>query len=129
MTQEQANQFLKKVEKYFNNQLVQIKAQGNLEIDTLLISYHSEAIENAKKKIIEDNNNRLNQITEAKEEYAHYFKEILKPNIKSINSQFNIMLEIKETLANAHYSDCIKRGLNVKRINLSSFKVSEYDGL
>ena len=129
MTQEQTNQFLEKVEAYFNQQLKQIKAQGNLELDNLLVEYHSKNIRNTKVNIVEDNNERLRHISECKENYADFFEEIAKPNIKSINSQFNIMLSAKENSANTFYQKCVNRGLSVQKIDLSSFKVSEYDGI
>lgn len=129
MTQEQANQFLEKVEAYFKIQMAQIKAQGNLEIDNLLVQYHSKNVENAKVKVIEDNNKRLKDIAEYKENYADFFEEIARPNIKSINSQFNIFLDIKQTLANTHYNQCVQRGLIIQKVDLSQFKVAENDGI
>lgn len=95
MTEKQIH-FLKKVEKYFNNQLAQIKNQGNLDIDNLLVKYHTKSVESARAKIIKDNQKRLSEIAEYKEKYTTFFNEIAKPDIKSLNSQFNIMLGMKE---------------------------------
>ncbi len=128
MTQESENQFLEKLEAYFDQQLVQIKAQSNLEIDTLLVQYHSEAVEGAKANVIKDNSKRLNEIARYKDKYGDH-PEIVNSSIKSVNFQFNIFLDMKQTLANIHYNDCVNRGLSVQKVDLSIFKVDEDDGL
>ncbi len=120
-------EYLDKVQQYFDNELLKYKALTKSQTDTMLIKYHTDAIESAKKRVIELQQKRLVDIARQKEMFTSDM--ILPRAIKSVNIMFNGNIDMTETCANIHYNSCIKAGLQVEKINLSSFLVSEDNGL
>lgn len=121
-------EYLDGLQAYLDQRLSNLKGYLASGVNAMLLSYHTQALEEAKTAIVEENQQRIQDI----EKYKNQFKDspgLMESMIKSTNSSFNMMLRTRETLANIHYRDCVTNGLKVEKIDLSAFKVDENDGL
>lgn len=127
MTYEQ-EEYLRKLRAYFKQQKEDLKKYLQSENDQFLLQTHSEAIANCSEEVLKLNEQRREQVNKYHKDFEK-FPQVLAQGVRGTNRLFNSHLRIKEKLANFHYQDCVDRGLNVKKVDLSEFMVAEDDGL
>ncbi|MCA9351462.1 hypothetical protein KC929_01645 [Patescibacteria group bacterium] len=121
-------EFLQEFQAYTNQLITKMSAEVTQKINDDLLDRHRQSLKDGTQKILFEINRRSKNIEEYKKEYSGS-KFILEPSIKSINHEFNLMLDAIESTTNIHYSHCLKQGLNVPKADFSKFKVAENAGL
>ena len=127
MTQAQ-EKHLERLKEYLDSQLVALKGHLAHGLNATRLSYHTDALKEARIAIIEQSKQRIKDIASHKETFKDS-PRLSDRMVRSANRSFNVLLKTREKLSNIHYNDCIKNGLKVQKLDLSSFIVDESDGL